>query len=113
MASREEIDRYRANLQGEIDGAAMYRAMAELEAQPQRAEIFRRLAATEASHAGFWQQRLADAGAAAPAARPGWRTRLLIAIARRFGPDLVVPTLRTLEEIDRDHYDRQAESQGT
>src|SRR2546421_8012803 len=91
----------------------MYRAMAELEQQPQRAEIYRRLAATEESHAGFWRKRLAEAGAPPPEPRPGWRTRLLIAIAKRFGPELVLPTLRTLEEIDRDHYDRQAESQNT
>jgi len=43
MASLQQVQRYRANLQGEIDGAAMYRVMAELEKQPQRAEIYRRL----------------------------------------------------------------------
>ncbi|MBV8031923.1 MAG: VIT1/CCC1 transporter family protein [Betaproteobacteria bacterium] len=91
----------------------MYRVMAELEAQPQRAEIYRRLASVEEKHADFWRQHLANAGAAVGDVRPGWRTRLLIAIARRFGPDLVLPTLRTLEQIDRDHYDRQAESAAT
>jgi vacuolar iron transporter family protein len=113
VPSTDEIARYRANLQGEVDGSAMYRAMAELESQPQRAEIYRRLAAVEESHAGFWRKQLEQAGAAAQGVRPGWRTRLLIWIARRFGPDVVLPTLRTLEEIDRDHYDRQAESAKT
>ena len=47
----DKIARYRANLQGEIDGSALYRAIAELDAQPERAEIFRRLAAAEESHA--------------------------------------------------------------
>ena len=59
MASMTEVERYRANLQGEIDGAAMYRAMAELEKQPQRAEIYRRLASVEESHAQFWRTHLA------------------------------------------------------
>ncbi|MFZ1909597.1 MAG: ferritin family protein, partial [Burkholderiales bacterium] len=75
MADR--IARYRANLQGEIDSSAMYRAMAELDAQPERAEIFRRLAAVEESHADFWRKQLADAGASAPAPHPSWRARLL------------------------------------
>jgi VIT1/CCC1 family predicted Fe2+/Mn2+ transporter len=109
----KEIERYRANLQGEVDGAAMYRAMADLEPQPERAEIYRRLAAVEESHAGFWQKRLADSGAPVRELRPGWRTKLLIQIARRFGPELVLPTLHTLEEIDRDHYDGQPESRDT
>src|SRR5207253_1736847 len=89
---------------------AMYRAMADLEEQPQRAEIYRRLAAAEENHAQFWRKHLADAGMYADTPPPGWRTRLLIWLARRFGPDLVLPTLHTLEEIDRDHYDMQPES---
>src|SRR3981081_2820444 len=62
VASKNEPARYGANLQGEIDGAAMYRAMAELEPQPQRAEIYRRLAGAEERHAGFWEERLHRAG---------------------------------------------------
>jgi len=113
MASLQQVQRYRANLQGEIDGAAMYRVMAELEKQPQRAEIYRRLAAVEESHATFWKKQLADAGVYTATPHPGWRTRFLAWMARRFGPDLVLPTLQTLEEIDRDHYDRQDEAAGT
>ena len=113
MASAAEIARYRANLQGEIDGAALYRAVADLEPQPQRAEIYRRLAAVEESHADFWRKHLEHAGAPPPSLRPGWRTRFLILVAKRFGPDLVLPTLGTLEQLDRDHYDRQPESERT
>jgi len=113
MASAAEIARYRVNLQGEIDGAAMYRAVADLEPQPQRAEIYRRLAAVEESHAAFWRKHLEHAGAPQPKLRPSWRTRFLILVAKRFGPDLVLPTLGTLEQIDRDHYDTQPESERT
>jgi VIT1/CCC1 family predicted Fe2+/Mn2+ transporter len=113
MASAAEIARYRANLQGEIDGAALYRAVADLEPQPQRAEIYRRLAAVEESHAEFWRKHLEHAGAPLREPRAGWRTRFLILVAKRFGPDLVLPTLGTLEQLDRDHYDRQPESERT
>lgn len=113
MASAGDIARYRANLRGEVDGAALYRAMADLESLPERAEVYRRLAAVEESHALFWRKRLAEADATASVPRPSWRTKLLIWIARRFGPELVLPTLHTLEEIDRDHYDGQPESRDT
>ncbi len=113
MSSKDDLNRVRANLQGEVDSAAMYRAMADFEKQPQRAEIYRRLAAIEESHASFWQKRLGDLGVPRRELRPDWRTRLLIWIAKEFGPDVVLPTLRTLEEIDRDQYDAQPESRNT
>jgi VIT1/CCC1 family predicted Fe2+/Mn2+ transporter/rubrerythrin len=113
MSSKDDLNRLRANLQGEVDSAAMYRAMADLEKQPQRAEVYRRLAAIEESHASFWQKRLGDLGAPRREVRPDWRTKLLIWIAKEFGPDIVLPTLRTLEEIDRDQYDAQPESRNT
>ena len=105
-----DVERYRANLQGEVDGAATYRAVADLEAQPERAEIFRRLAAVEENHADFWRKKLTEAGAVAGTPRLSLRARLMILIARRFGADTVIPTLRTLEQIDRSQYDDQPES---
>ena len=48
-----------------------------------------------------------------PERRPGWRTRLLIAVARRFGTQLVLPTLNDLERGDSRGYDVQPESRGT
>jgi VIT1/CCC1 family predicted Fe2+/Mn2+ transporter len=113
VTGRDDIARYRRNLQGEVDSAALYRAMADLERQPERADVYRRLAAVEETHASFWRKRLTDLGVARAQPGPGWRTRLLIAIARRFGPEVVLPTLRTLEEIDRDQYDVQPESSRT
>ena len=98
LSSHQEVARYRSHLQGEFDGAATYRAMAELERQPQRAEVYRRLAPVEESHAGFWRRQRASLGALADALRPGWRTKVLIRIAMHFGASVVAPTLRTLEE---------------
>ncbi|HXC39264.1 MAG TPA: VIT1/CCC1 family protein [Burkholderiales bacterium] len=113
MARKDDIARYRANLQGEVDGATLYRAMADLEPQAERAAVYRRLASIEEGHASFWLKRLAELGADVRTVRPDWRTRMLIWIARRFGPDVVLPTLKTLEQIDRDIYDKQPESSGT
>jgi VIT1/CCC1 family predicted Fe2+/Mn2+ transporter len=102
--------RYRANLQGEIDGAALYRTLAEVEANPQIAEVYRRLAAIEEAHADLWRRQLARIGKRAGKPRLAFRTRALAFLARRFGPDFVLPIVNTLEQADSGHYDTQPEA---
>src|SRR6266478_1408203 len=112
MADDGAVARYRTNLQGEVDSAALYRAMAEAEKDPHLSEVYRRLAAVEEAHAEFWRKQLGGVGAAAMARRPGWRTRSLVWLARRFGPQFVLPTLSTLEQRAVGQYDRQPEEIG-
>jgi len=100
--------RYRANLQGEIDSATLYRALAEVEANPQIAEVYKRLASVEEAHAEFWRKRLGKLGSRLP--RPGFRSRALAWLARRFGPDVVLPVINTLEQTDSGQYDKQPEA---
>jgi VIT1/CCC1 family predicted Fe2+/Mn2+ transporter len=111
--SNADVERHRANWQDEIDSVALYGALAELESDPRLAGVYRRLAATEDRHAGFWEEKLRDAGEQVPARRPGWRARLMIAVARRFGTQLVLPTLNDLERGDSRGYDLQPESRDT
>src|SRR5207302_2584680 len=101
LGGRPALARYQKNLQGEIDSAALYRAMSSAERNPQLAELYARLAAVEEKHGAYWHRKLAEAGATVARARPGRTTRLLIALARRFGPELVVGTAATLEHMDR------------
>jgi VIT1/CCC1 family predicted Fe2+/Mn2+ transporter len=113
QAANADLRRWRANRQDEIDSAALYRAMADVEPEPQLAELYRRLAATEGRHADFWERRLRAAGDVPPPRRPGWRARVMARLARRFGAQLVVPTLVGLERADSSGYDAQPESAGT
>src|SRR5574339_296463 len=55
MSNTEDVKRYFANRQKEIDGAALYRVLAETEKQPQMAEVYAKLAASEEKHAAGWQ----------------------------------------------------------
>lgn len=103
-------DRYRANLQGELDGASLYRALAQAEPNPNVAEVYRRLAAVEDAHAELWRRQLAAIGQQPGAHRPGWRSRMLGLLARRFGPDFVLPVVHTLERADSSQYDAQPEA---
>ncbi|MBV9551238.1 MAG: VIT1/CCC1 transporter family protein [Alphaproteobacteria bacterium] len=110
MAERDAAARYRANLQGEIDSAGLYRAMADAERDPHVSEVYRRLSAVEEAHAQFWRGQLAKIGAKAGTLHPDWRTRALVWLARRFGPQFVLPTLGTLEQRDVGSYDAQPEA---
>jgi len=106
----ETGERYRSNLQGEVDSAALYRALADTEENPQLAEVYRRLAAVEEAHADFWRKELAKVGARLPMLHAGWRTRFLIRLARWFGPTFVLPTVASLERADVSRYDAQPEA---
>jgi VIT1/CCC1 family predicted Fe2+/Mn2+ transporter/rubrerythrin len=107
-----EITRYRENLQAELEGAALYSALAEAEADPQVAEVYRGLAEEEEHHAKLWEERLRALGQTVEAVHtsPRWRTRLLIWLARRLGPQAVLPTVTGLEERDSRRYDHQPDA---
>jgi len=106
----ESIERYRANLQGEVDSAQLYRTLAGTEPDPHLAEVYRRLSAVEEAHAEYWRKQLAKSGAQPGAIRISWRTRMLAWLARRFGPQFVLPTISLLEQRDVGQYDKQPEA---
>jgi vacuolar iron transporter family protein len=105
--------RYRANLQGEIDSAVVYRAMAAAEKNEQLSSVYVRLAQVEERHLSFWEEQLRSIGADPGPRRPSWRARIMVFLARRFGPRLVLPTVATLEQVDQAGYDGQPETAGT
>jgi vacuolar iron transporter family protein len=113
VTTDDDVERYRRNLQDEIDSAAIYEAMAGREASPELAEIYRRLGAVEQRHARFWRARLVEAGVWEAPRVPTRRARVLRLLARWMGPAFVLPTVATLEELDRDAYDGQPETAGT
>src|SRR5215469_8190413 len=109
MASND-IERYRANLRDELDGAALYTAIAAAESDPLRKDLFLQLAQAEARHAALWRDKLAAAGIEEERYVPSFRTRLLAKLAQRFGPGFVMPTIAAAESSDRDKYAGQADA---
>jgi VIT1/CCC1 family predicted Fe2+/Mn2+ transporter len=112
-ATPDDIKRYTENLQGEIDGTAIYLAMAEGEKDPPLKELYRRLAETEQRHGAVWEQRLKDAGVDISRMRPSWRARVLMITARRLGAGVVAPTVAEQEGRSQGMYDAQPEAAGT
>ncbi len=105
-----DIDRYQANLQDELDGAALYAALAAAEPDPVRKDLFLQLSRAEAEHADTWRRKLEAAGVKAPGFAPSFRTRVLGRLARRFGPRFVLPAIAANEFADRDKYAGQADA---
>jgi VIT1/CCC1 family predicted Fe2+/Mn2+ transporter len=112
-ATKADIARYLTNRQAEIDAAAQYRAMAEGEARATVADVYRKLAAVEEKHAGFWEERLHKAGVTTGPRAPSWRARTLVWLARRFGAELILPTVASQEYGDRNTYLAHPETRGT
>jgi VIT1/CCC1 family predicted Fe2+/Mn2+ transporter len=108
-----DLERYRRNRQEELDSAAQYRAMAESEVHAGTADVYRRLAAVEEKHAAFWEQRLRDAGVVPGPYRPSFRARTLAWLARRFGAQVVLPTVFAGEYSQRNDYVPQVETRQT
>jgi vacuolar iron transporter family protein len=113
MPNPMDVRRYRQNLQAEVDSAAQYRAMAAGEPDPKLASVYSRLAAVEDRHITFWQRKLTEAGASADLPRASARSRLLGALARRFGASSILGAVAAGERADQDGYVGQPETSPT
>jgi vacuolar iron transporter family protein len=110
MTDTNKMAQYVTNWQDERNSAALYRAIAEVEQNPQLKRVYQRLGEAEERHSCFWEAKLRGAGQPLPRFRLNWRTRTLIFLARRFGPSFVLPNIEPLEQIDSHKYDLQPEA---
>ncbi|MGA7261916.1 MAG: VIT1/CCC1 family protein [Stellaceae bacterium] len=110
MPEEDPRQRYKANLQGEVDSASLYRTLSQTEKNPELAQVYARLGAVEEAHAEFWKRKIGAIGQRVPSLRPSFRTRALAWLARRFGPAFVLPSINALEQLDSGSYDTQPEA---
>jgi VIT1/CCC1 family predicted Fe2+/Mn2+ transporter len=106
-----DIARWRRNLQGEVDGAHIYRAMAANAGDDRLADLYARMAEVEERHGDLWRDRLP--GSTASSVRPSLRARILAVVSRRYGASLVAPMMASQERAGRTMYDDQPEAAGT
>ncbi len=92
-----EIRRWREQWQDEGDAEFLYRVLADLEADPRRRDILRRLGTVEAQHQAEYARLLREAGHDPGPFRPSLRARILARLARLGARDAVM-NLRLLEE---------------
>jgi VIT1/CCC1 family predicted Fe2+/Mn2+ transporter len=84
------------HLADEADAAFLYRELAKGEPDPKRSALYARLAEVENRHVGVWQKLLAEHGHSVPSVRVSAKARTMAWLARRFGPQWLLPML--LEE---------------
>jgi len=95
------------NYLDERNSALLYQTLAEVEKDERLKVIYQRLAETELRHAETWAERIRAAGGEVPTFRPALRTRVLLWLARRFGPSLVLPGMQAMERGGAADYARQ------
>ncbi len=103
-STNDEVRRLARNLQGEIDGGALYRLLASVEPDPARARVFEELAEVEDRHASVWREKLRELGVTVAPSAPSFRVRAIGWLARRFGVDAVLPIVRTMEATGYQDY---------
>lgn len=77
----------------ERDAAYLYRALAAVEQDRDRKQLFEKLAVVEDRHAERWEELFAQSGRPLPAYTTATRTRLLAWVAKRFGTSVVLPLM--------------------
>src|SRR5215831_2305379 len=110
--SQQDLERYQDNFLREQDGIALYRALANAEKDPARAEIFEKLAKAEERHATRWARLLKSNGETVPLYSPSWRVLILGWLSRRFGTQHILPVVSGLESRDQNVYRGQVEAAG-
>jgi vacuolar iron transporter family protein len=108
-----DLRRFRDNRQDEIDSAAQYHAMAEVEPDADVARVYRELAAVEERHVTFWEDRLREHGVEPGPRRASWRARVLSWYARRFGARAILSVVADREAVGRNDYAVQPETAHT
>jgi vacuolar iron transporter family protein len=100
----------------ERDAAWLYRELARVDRDQERAGLFERLAAVEDRHTAKWVELFREAARPLPPYAVSRRTRLLASVARTFGPSAVLPLILAEEGREVQAYlglARQATHQHT
>src|SRR5258705_12104954 len=91
-----------------MDAAWLYRALARVEANPQRRAIFDNLAKVEDEHVERWRSLFHEHGGEVPSHSPSVRSRLLAGVAHLLGSGAVLPLIIAEESREAGSYLRLA-----
>src|SRR5215216_2946248 len=92
-AATPDFHTFEHHWQDEADAAFLYRALAGVEPDAKKRDVYTRLAAVEDRHVEIWAKLLTEHGHAPPPFRPTARARLLAWLGRQFGPGFLLPHL--------------------
>jgi hypothetical protein len=81
------------HLADEADAAFLYRELARGEQDPNRSALYTRLSDVEHRHVAVWEKLLLENGHPVPATKVSVNARSMAWLARRFGPQWLLPML--------------------
>ena len=93
QSSEPDVHAFEHHWQDEADAAFLYRALASVESDPKKRDVYSRLAVVEDRHVEIWANLLGELGHPPGQFRPTARARLLAWLGRRFGPGFLLPHL--------------------
>ena len=92
-AASPDLHAFEHHWQDEADAAFLYRALAGVEPDERKRDVYTRLAEVEDRHVEIWAKVLSEHGRPPGHFRPTARARLLAWLGRRFGPGFLLPHL--------------------
>src|SRR5687767_15593437 len=92
-APSPDLHAFEHHWQDEADAAFLYRALAGVEPDERKRDVYARLAQVEDRHVEIWAKVLAENGRPPRQFRPTARARLLAWLGRRFGPGFLLPQI--------------------
>lgn len=82
----------------EMQSAYLYRVLAEVEADPVKGRLFKRLGEAAGAQAGIWAEQITRHGGAPPHEfHPSLRTRVVASLIRTLGPRAIRPVLAAIK----------------
>jgi VIT1/CCC1 family predicted Fe2+/Mn2+ transporter/rubrerythrin len=112
MPEQKTISRnksWQANWQREIEGAYLYRRLADLARTPAMKKTLAEMADQEEVHAAMWAERIQGENPDNRPPNPDLRIRMTVWLARWFGPEAVLGLLINDEASDITTYANQAQ----
>ena len=98
--------------QAERSSALLYETLSAIEKDPRLAEVYTRIARTELRHADKWIAKAKESGVTFPEFKPSWRIRTLINLAKRFGPQVILPAIQGMENEGSASYKKMEGAMG-
>ncbi len=92
---RATLESWLEHWRDESDAAFLYRALAGVERDTAKSDVYSRLAGVEERHTQMWAKLLVDNGhhTATPVSAPSIKARVQAWLGRRFGPGFLLPLL--------------------
>ncbi len=106
----KDRERIIGNWNDEHNSAMLYETLSHIEKDARIAEIYHRMVGVELKHAEKWETELREGGESVPEFQPVFKTRLMIRMAKWFGPSAILSGMQSMERNGTASYSQQADA---